>query len=268
MALWAEQVQQFKQLGYAAVPDFFTELETRALQADVQRLRSGGLFRNVATAGDGTTESTEIENLQIVPLNPHSNLIRALAFHPKVIEHVSNLIGDRVVLQLDQIFLKPAGTGSGTNWHQDNAYFKINDPLKGTAMWIAVQDANIANGTLRVIPGMMHEQLDHDRDVESDHHIRSYPSEDNAVPIELPAGGVAFFSYGTPHATGENRTESDRAGIGFHFLHEDQTQASARAMGFGPVLTGPWASGGETEYGSRVAGTWDREVRILVAPTA
>ena len=158
MALSVEQIQQFSKLGYMAVPDFFTELETRALQADVRRLRSAGLFRNVATAGDSATESSDEENLQIVPLNPHSDLIRALAFHPKVIGHVSSLIGDRFVLHHDQIFLKPAGTGSGTNWHQDNAYFKINDPLKGTGMWIAVHDANANNGTLRVIPGMMHEQ--------------------------------------------------------------------------------------------------------------
>ena len=268
MALSVEEIQPFSKLGYVAVPDFFTELETRALQADVRRLRSAGLFRNVATAGDGATEANDEENLQIVPLNPHSDLIRALAFHPKVIRHVSSLIGDRFVLHHDQIFLKPAGTGSGTNWHQDNAYFKINDPLKGTAIWIAVHDANAENGTLRVIPGMMHEQLEHDRDPDSNIHIRAHPTEQKAVTIELRAGGVVFFSYGTPHATGENRTDGDRAGIGLHFLHEDHTQDSERARSFGPVLAGPRVSGGELEYGRHIEDTWDREVRMLVGSKA
>ena len=40
------------------------------------------------------------------------------------------------------------GDGIGTNWHQDNAYFKIRDPMRGTAMWIAAHDATIANGTI------------------------------------------------------------------------------------------------------------------------
>ena len=44
---------------------------------------------------------------------------------------------DPVVLHLDQVFLKPGKQGMGTNWHQDNAYFQIEDPLQGTAMWTA-----------------------------------------------------------------------------------------------------------------------------------
>ena len=50
------------------------------------------------------------------------------------------------------MFIKPPKIGIGTNWHQDNAYFKITNPLGGTAMWIAVDDARIDNGTIHVIP--------------------------------------------------------------------------------------------------------------------
>ena len=135
-------------------------------------------------------------------------------------------------------------------------------------MWIAVHDANAENGSLRVIPGMMHEQLQHDRDPDSNVHIRAYPTEQKAVTIKLRAGGAAFFSCGIPHATGENRTDGDRAGIGFHFLHEDHTQDSERARSFGPILAGPRASGGELEYGRRIEDTWDRGVRMLVGSKA
>ena len=58
-----------------------------------------------------------------------------VAITPKMVE------GPALILRLDQVFLKPPRDGMGTNWHQDNAYFKISDPLKGTAMWIAVHDA-------------------------------------------------------------------------------------------------------------------------------
>ena len=268
MGFSEDQIQQFRQRGYIPVPDFFTDVEARALQADVQRLRRKGAFRNIATAGDGSTESAMQQNLQIVPLHPHSDLIKALPFHSKVVEHVTALLGDRVVLHLDQIFLKPARTGSGTSWHQDNAYFKIADPLKGTAMWIAVHRATVENGTLKVIPEMMHEELEHSRDPHSDHHVRTYPAEENAVTIELPAGGVVFFSYGTPHATGENKTDGDRAGIGLHFLHEDRVEDTEDIRPMGPVLTGPRATGGENEYGVRVEGTWDREVQKLLPTSA
>jgi phytanoyl-CoA hydroxylase len=218
----------------------------------------------VATDGDGKTHSVTKANLQLCPMSPHSALFRALPFAPKVIAAVRQLIGDPVVLHLDQVFLKPARHGAGTNWHQDNAYFKISDPLKGTAMWTAVHDATLANGTLRVIPGSFRERLEHRRDPESDHHIRCDPDESRAVPVELPAGGVVFFAYGVAHATGANHTDRDRAGAAYHFINGDAIPPDYFAGSGGalkhPILSGPDAGDGSGEYGVPLAGTWEREI--------
>ncbi len=183
MSLSREQIQQFKTQGYVVVPNFFSAREVAALQADVERLKKNGMLRNVACDGDSKTHSTQKVNLQICPMYPASTLIRALPFEPKVVEAATDLIGDKVVLHLDQCFLKPAKNGAGTNWHQDNAYFKIPDPMRGTAMWIAVHDATIANGTLNVIPNRVHEKLEHSRDPQSDHHIRCYPPESGSGAV-------------------------------------------------------------------------------------
>jgi len=164
----------------------------------VERLKRDGLLSNVATAGDGKTQSQIKANLQLCPMSPHSELFRALPFAPKVQAAIAQLIGDPVVLHLDQVFLKPAKRGAGTNWHQDNAYFHIEDPLQGTALWTAVQAATAENGTIRVIPDAYTEKLEHTRDGDSNHHVRCYPDESKAVLVELPAGGVVFFAYGTP----------------------------------------------------------------------
>lgn len=270
MSLSAAQVQQFRDEGYVPVPHFFKAREVAALQADIRRLVLAGLLRNVATAGDGQTPSGSRANLQICPMSPQSSLVRALPFEPKVTEAVTALLGERVLLHLDQCFLKPARHGSGTNWHQDNAYFKIADPAKGTALWIAIHDATVANGTLHVIPRQVHEQLAHDRDPESNHHIRCYPLEDAAVPVALEAGGAVFFAYGTPHCTRGNTTERDRAGLALHFLHEDfatteEFQKRKDKQRKYPVLTGPHASGGVKEYGVPIAGTWAQEVERALA---
>jgi ectoine hydroxylase-related dioxygenase (phytanoyl-CoA dioxygenase family) len=157
------------------------------------------------------------------------------------------------------MFLKPGQHGTGTSWHQDNAYFKIADPLRGTAMWVAVHDANVANGTIHVVPGSYKEQYEHSRDPNSNHHICCSVPEERAVPIELAAGGVAFFCYGTAHCTKANQTEHQRAGMAFHFLHCDFVDRAHLATDK-PLLTGPEATGGQREYGVRVAGTWGDEV--------
>lgn len=263
-----EQIAHFREFGYVARPDFLTQRETAALQTEVARFQRQGLLRNVHTDGDGETTSRTRSNLQLIPLFDKSDLLRALPFEPRVLRAVAMLIGDPFILHLDQMFLKPGRSGAGTHWHQDNAYFKIADPLMGTAMWLAVHDATTANGTLRVIPGSFRESFPHQRDPDSDHHIHCSPPEEKAVTLEVPAGGAAFFCYGTAHCTGDNRTAHERAGLAFHFLRTDyaapaliEPDRQAR-----PHLTGTEASGGWREYGVAVAGTWDREVeRVLAA---
>ncbi len=265
-----DEMETFRSDGYARKDGFFDERETRAIQNEVSRLKDAGKLRNVATDGDGKTSAEALRNLQLCPMYNHSRFFRALPFHPQVVGAVSELIGDPHILHLDQVFLKPGGDGMGTNWHQDNAYFKITDPMRGTAMWISVHDATLENGTMSVIPGSFREWYEHSRDPFSNHHIRCYPPEDQAVPIELSAGSVLFFCYGTAHRTGANGTRRERAGVAFHFLHADHAQKDLVASGrdYRPFMTGPSATGGAEEYGEVVAGTWESEVETVLSYTA
>ncbi len=267
MVFTEAQVAQFRERGYLAVPDFWTAREAAAMQAETERLKRAGLLRNVATEGDGATPAPTKANLQICPVSPHSDFFRAMPFAPKVAEAVGDLIGGPVLLHLDQIFLKPARHGVGTNWHQDNAYFQIPDPLEGVALWTAVHEATAANGTMRVIPGSFRTQYEHSRDPDSDHHVRCYPPEEEAVLVELPAGGALFFAYGVAHATGANTTDRERAGMALHFLTESAAGA-AHGMegGSHPHLSGLKATGGLREYGVRVAGTWEEQVAAAPSP--
>jgi len=263
MELSTAQVAFFKKHGYLAVSSFFNDQEVLAFQAEVARLQANGKLRNVATEGDGKTMASTVKNLQLCPMFNESDLFRAVPFAPKVKAAITQLIGDPFIKHLDQIFLKPGnGEGMGTNWHQDNAYFQIADPLRGTAMWVAAHEATLANGTMQIVPDAFREKLEHTRDPMSDHHIRCFPDESRAIPVELPAGGVLFFCYGTPHCTKNNFTDKARAGLAFHFLHEDFAAKSLIEDGRNdrPYVTGPKSTGGQSEYGVKVDGTWDSEV--------
>ena len=264
------QVEHFRTHGYVIVEEFFTPVEVAAMRAEVERFERDELLRNVTTDGDGKTHSRTKANLQLCPMSPHSELFRALPFEPRVREAVDALIGPPAVLHLDQVFLKPPRHGAGTGWHQDNAYFKIADPLKGTAMWVAVHDGTVANGTLHVIPNGFRAGIAHDRDPGSDHHIHCAVDEAEAVACEVEAGGVVFFCYGTPHCTKSNDTDSPRAGAAFHFLREDcfDRPAHEGRPCRNPVLTGPRASDGTQEYGERIAGAWPRLVAALARDRA
>ena len=120
---------------------------------------------------------------------------------------------------LDQIFLKPAQCGVGTNWHTDNAYFKTPIATEGTGLWIALHDAHKENGTMMVIPKSHLKSYPHVRDMGSDHHITCANEIDPAEAelVNVPAGGCIFFNYGVVHATGDNKTHRERAGLAYHF---------------------------------------------------
>lgn len=257
MELSLKQLTQYRIDGYTTVPDFFNQNEVAAMQAELQRLKQNGLLRNVARDGDGKTETATAMNLQICPLAPKSEFFRSLGFAEKVIDTIRQLIGDPIVWQLDQIFLKPARHGTGTSWHQDNAYFKIKDRRQGVGMWTAIHAATVANGTMHVIPRGDAELLAHERDGDSNHHIKCVVNESLAVPIELPAGGVLFFNYAVPHCTKGNTTDHERAGLALHFLREE---AVVKPEWKNAILTGPNATNGVKEFGKDMCHEWERQV--------
>jgi ectoine hydroxylase-related dioxygenase (phytanoyl-CoA dioxygenase family) len=262
MKLSPEQITQYRTEGYTTVPDFFDTAEVAAMQAELQRLKDDGLLNNVATEGDGKTASRTAVNLQICPLSPKSEFFRSLGFADKVVNTIRQLIGDPVVWQLDQIFLKPGRHGAGTSWHQDNAYFRIKDRRHGVGMWTAIHAANVANGTMHVIPRGDAELLEHERDGGSSHHVKCVVDESKAVPVELPAGGVLFFNYAVPHCTKGNTTDRERAGLALHFLREDAVVKPEDKLA---ILTGPNATHGVKEFGADLRGAWKRQVEKMTA---
>lgn len=263
-----DQIQHWKDNGFVMAPEFFSPEETKALQLEVERLKEEELFNNVSTAGDGETEDKENVNLQLHQPGHHSPLIRALPYSEKFMNSVNALVGTPNEIQTTQIFYKPAGNGSATNWHQDNAYFGALDVTMGTGIWIAIHDANEENGTMRIIPKSYLEKLDHERDMHSNHHIRCYPNEDKAIPCVLPAGGVLFFNYGIAHSTGPNLTNGDRAGLALHVHHVDmplgegqiKSRVSRKDSVSRPLAGG---DGGESLFGESQVGRFDDVVRKL-----
>ena len=208
--------------------------------------------------------STTAINLQICPVGPHSELIRALPFSDKVRDAVQALLGDECVQQLDQIFLKPPRLGAGTNWHQDNAYFKATDPALGLGMWIALHDATVENGTMHIVPRSHKKTYGHDRDPGSNHHIHCVIDEERetVVPAVMEAGGVLFFNFGIAHCTKANQTESARAGLALHFIHASMVGTVA-GKDNRPFLTGPRYSRGREEYGQDMEAAWAERVAAL-----
>lgn len=155
----------------------------------------------------------------------------ALVAHPRIRGFLGDLIGQEVLLKDVMALSKPPFIGSEKPWHQDNAYFNwLPLNLIGTA-WIALDDATVANGCMHLLPGQ------HRRGPLRHHHTTDCEilpdriDADRAVPVELQAGGVIYFSALLPHQTPPNGTPHRRRALQFQYRGVEARQVSKEDFG-------------------------------------
>lgn len=201
--------------GFVVVPGVFDASECAALRAESVALCRGafGAIRGFEPPAPGADDSAAMARY-MVGVMPHKlagSLFARQLHHPWVVGAVTRLIGPDVKAVHSQIFFKAPGM-PGNALHQDERFIPTRDRSLVTA-WIALEDARIDNGCLRVIPGShrpsvlwpmrRHESPELDRAEE----IHGFPwPRDALVPVEVPAGSVVFFDGYLIHGSYPNRS--------------------------------------------------------------
>jgi len=127
-----------------------------------------------------------------------------------------------VLWQTMYIFKQPF-IGGEVRWHQDASYL-ITEPATVTGIWVAIEDANRDNGCLWVQPGGHRSplrqiyQVDWDtrRGLLTDLDATPWPSDAEAVALEVGAGSVVFFHDHLPHYSSQNRSDRSRHAFTVH----------------------------------------------------
>ncbi len=147
-----------------------------------------------------------------------------LAMDPAIVELVSGVVGDDVILWGCHVFCKPAGDGYETPWHQDGHYWPIR-PLATCTVWLALEPSTRANGCLRVIPGSQRGQqlFDHLHENRSDLTLnqRLAPQtfdESTAVDLELQPGQMSLHDVYMIHGAAANRSAQRRTGVALRYM--------------------------------------------------
>src|SRR5690606_13929201 len=97
-------------------------------------------------------------------------------------------------------------------------------------LWLAISDATVDNGCLRVLPG---ESLDGLRDFEmTDLGRTCWPLDhpNQGVPVELKRGDAVIFTSKMVHSSGANTTDGFRKGLIVAFIdsHAVSTRTGER----------------------------------------
>lgn len=202
--------QRYAHDGYVILPGALDSNEVAALREDALAICRGERGETSTVHGDEIVQlpKTPREDPDEAALRrfacihyPHkiSSLVRATLAHPAIVSVLTQLIGPNVKAMQSMLFIKSEGK-PGQAWHQDEYFIPTRDRSL-TAAWIALDDATTDNGCLWAIPGshtdgIIYPDREHD-DVRFDCSIEAYDfpyTDDDAVPLEVPAGAVVFFN--------------------------------------------------------------------------
>jgi ectoine hydroxylase-related dioxygenase (phytanoyl-CoA dioxygenase family) len=147
-----------------------------------------------------------------------------LAQDREIVDLVSDVIGDDVILWGCHVFCKPAHDGYETPWHQDGHYWPIR-PLANCTAWVALEPSTVDNGCLRVIPRShrnreLHAHLFEDRaDLTLNQRMADGTfDEAQAVDIELQPGQMSLHDVYMIHGARPNTSARRRTGVALRYM--------------------------------------------------
>lgn len=144
-----------------------------------------------------------------------------LSFQPKIENTVTALLGGEPELYLGtRGCVNKALSEQSKHWHQDNAWFRVPQPSKGLAIWIALDETI----TLKIVP-QIGTMLCHDDEGslwQPGRYISCAAGVENAptVSCTVEAGSAVFFSFLTPHHVMEEAAEKTYSMLTMHFYHQ------------------------------------------------
>jgi phytanoyl-CoA hydroxylase len=148
-------------------------------------------------------------------------VFEAFSHGPELAQLAADLgLAQPLVVQSMLIF-KPPGIGDEVRWHQDATYM-ITEPDTVTGFWFALEDASLDNGCLWVQPGghrgPLRERFLRDGDITRLERLDAtpWPTEGDAVPLEVLAGSCVVLHGLLPHYSAPNRSAQSRQAYTLH----------------------------------------------------
>ena len=201
--------EQFTQDGFLVVPELFSRAEAQAWKAECQRILDQ-LTGEAENRGEPRPRFWQTD--VYVGLSIQSPVFRALGRDARLLDVLEPIIGPNIMFWSDKVVFKSAETDFGTPWHQDWAYWR---GIHKVTVWVALDDADEANGCLKLVRGSHRAEVSHDAEVPSGEgfgHRVDAGHVPSAAVVTAPvrAGGAVIFHDLLLHASCPNTSGRDR----------------------------------------------------------
>ncbi len=220
-------VDFYKKNGFMIAEGLFSMAETEEIRAETLHIFQGGrgMIEGLQEAGSGETEFDILRKYLCIHF-PHklSPVICKYLSNNKITGILQEIISPNVKAMQSMLFVKAPGK-PGQSWHQDEYYIPTRD-CSLTGAWIAIDDADIGNGCIWVVPqshkpAKIYSRTVYKGEEYGEHDIIDSTEfdESKAVPVEVKAGSVVFFNGYLLHSSGRNHSKDRfRRALVYHYM--------------------------------------------------
>jgi phytanoyl-CoA hydroxylase len=222
-----EALARYHEQGFLAINNAFTPEEVEAslnglIDLIAERNPDFSIIQFHTSVRDRLGSLTLAERLdnvrKIGQFTNYDQRLHNIAFHPKLMPIVERIIGAKAELYQSMALIKPP-RGREKPWHQDHAYFDLTLETKVVGVWIALDEATVENGCMRVLPGRKMRGV-HPHFMLRDWQLCDEQAQDfkaNTLAVPLQPGGCMLFDSFLPHGTPRNHTQLHRKALQYHY---------------------------------------------------
>lgn len=220
-----DRINSYHENGYISVENVLSGHEVKELQRVtdefVEKSREVTDHTELFDLEPGHTPEKPMLRRLKSPID-HHDVYASTIRHDGILDIVAQLIGPGIRTNGNKLNMKSAAYGSPVEWHQDWAFYPhTNDDL--LAVGVCIDNMTIDNGALLVIPGS-HKgpTLDHHQDGRFCGAVTDPTfSDEAAVSIEVPAGGISIHHARTFHGSAPNTSGAPRRLLLFQYCAID-----------------------------------------------
>lgn len=221
--LTPEQIQSYQHNGFIVIENFLdaAELEEwRRCTEEAVSERLGAPTQYLTNQTDPNTFYAQVFTQCLRLADTHAGM-RKLIFDRRIGRMGATLAGiDGIRVWHDQALIKPPH-GNHTSWHLDDPYWSF-DSKNAISMWMALDDATLANGCLWYLPGT-HKTARYENVGIAENMaglFTVYPEwrTIDPVPGPCPAGSVVWHNGLIAHSAGPNMTTRSRRAMTCAFM--------------------------------------------------
>ena len=215
------QIHHYQEQGYLNIGTVLTPLGLEMLREQVMNAW-------VAEKGPFDPTKTWLQNALLANIHQKSDVVRKYYFSGPMADIAEQIIGPNIKAATSQLTFKLRGNDMPFAWHQDNAYGEL-DPYNAISCLTALDDADLDNGCLWLVPGS-HREGQADFELTKEDRTEQRPvvlnvDEERAIPAPMKAGECMFFHCHMLHKSEGNKAKDrDRRILFMRFADADAVE--------------------------------------------